>query len=215
MGRKRSERGQIVPLVAVLVVTAGAGVIWLGRLGEAAVQRARARTAADAAALAGAAEGEAAAREVAAANGADLVSFEWIGADARVVVRFRSAGATARAARDGEREAGPGVASDAGDVGGVAPALRAALARAQQLLGQPVPVTSGYRSPAAQADLWNRRASNPYPVARPGTSMHERGLAVDVPPSFVDDLVAVAARAGLCHPYPDRDPVHFEVCRGT
>jgi LAS superfamily LD-carboxypeptidase LdcB len=89
----------------------------------------------------------------------------------------------------------------------------AALARAEQLLGQAVPITSGYRSPAKQRALWENRASNPYPVAAPGTSMHERGLAVDVPLTFVPRLERVAASAGLCHPFPQADPVHFEVCR--
>ena len=27
-------------------------------------------------------------------------------------------------------------------------------------------------------------------------------------------LLRVASQAGLCHPYPERDPVHFEVCAG-
>jgi uncharacterized protein YcbK (DUF882 family) len=91
--------------------------------------------------------------------------------------------------------------------------MRAALARAEQLLGQPVPITSGYRSTAAQAALYANRAANPYPVAVPGTSMHERGLAVDVPADFVGRLLAVAPKAGLCHPYPVDDPIHFELCQ--
>ena len=90
--------------------------------------------------------------------------------------------------------------------------MLAALARAEQLIGRPVPITSGYRSPGEQASLWARRASNPYPVAPPGTSMHELGLAVDVPLSFMPSFVAIAPEVGLCHPYPDTDPVHFEVC---
>ncbi len=96
---------------------------------------------------------------------------------------------------------------------GLAAGIRAALARAAQLLGQPVPVTSGFRTRAQQAALWNQRANNPYPVAPPGSSMHERGLAIDVPASFVPRLLAVAARAGLCQPYPRTDMVHFELCR--
>jgi hypothetical protein len=60
--------------------------------------------------------------------------------------------------------------------------------------------------------LWDRRHTNPYPVARPGTSDHERGLAVDVGRSAVAELAAVAARAGLCQPLPATDPVHFVVC---
>jgi hypothetical protein len=50
-------------------------------------------------------------------------------------------------------------------------------------------------------------------VARPGSSAHERGLAIDVPASFVPVLLTVAQDVGLCHPYPVADPVHFELCR--
>src|SRR5437667_433732 len=49
-------------------------------------------------------------------------------------------------------------------------------------------------------------------AAPPGESMHERGLAIDVPLDFVPRLLAVAARVGLCHPYAATDPVHFEMC---
>jgi D-alanyl-D-alanine carboxypeptidase-like protein len=130
--------------------------------------------------------------------------------DTLVRVRLGPAEATGRARRSGDRDGGTGT----GSAKGLAPAMRAALARAEQLLGEPVPITSGYRSTAAQAALYANRASNPYPVAAPGTSMHERGLAIDVPAGFVDRLLAVAPRAGLCHPYPVDDPIHFEVCAG-
>ena len=70
----RRERGSVAPLLAVLVVAAGAAALGLGRIGGAAVARAQARTAADAAALAGAADGEQAARAIATANGARLVA---------------------------------------------------------------------------------------------------------------------------------------------
>lgn len=41
-------------------------------------------------------------------------------------------------------------------------------------------VTSVYRSPTAQLALWNARASNPFPVAPPGTSYHEYRRAWDM-----------------------------------
>ncbi|MDP8987844.1 MAG: helicase, partial [Actinomycetota bacterium] len=56
--RSPSQRGSVSPLVAVLVVATGGLCVGLGRLGGELVAAARARTAADAAALAGAAEGE-------------------------------------------------------------------------------------------------------------------------------------------------------------
>jgi hypothetical protein len=209
----RNERGSILPFVALAMVMAGASVILLGRVGQAATARAGARNAADAAALAGAAEGRAAALSVAQANGAELLSYVEVGLDTEVRVRLGPAEASGRAQRSGDRDGGSAGGGPAGSTTGLAPAMRAALARAEQLLGQPVPVTSGFRSREKQAALYADRASNPYPVAAPGTSMHERGLAVDVPADFVPRLLAVAPKAGLCHPYPVDDPIHFEVCR--
>nr|QEO74245.1 hypothetical protein [uncultured bacterium] len=80
----------------------------MGRLGEAAVARATARTAADAAALAGAADGETAAREVAAANRASVLHYEVLGQDTRVTVRLGSAEAVGRARREGRPRVNPG-----------------------------------------------------------------------------------------------------------
>ncbi len=202
------DRGQVAPFAALLLVLAGVVALLLGDLGEAAVLRTRARTAADAAALAGAADGRAAAEAVADANGAALSSFTTDGAYTTVEVRVGEARATARA----ERIAAGSTGTGGGDREGLAPAMLAALARADELLGRPVPVVSGYRSAEEQAALWARRATNPYPVARPGHSMHEQGLAIDAPFSFVDRLVAVASAAGLCRPLPTSDPVHFELC---
>jgi hypothetical protein len=201
----------VLPLVALLIVVAGAAMWWVGRIGAIVADRAEASAQADAAALAGAGGGETAARHVASRNGGVIVSYEVAGSDVRVRVRVGRASASARARRGGRSagdEAGAGVS------GGLAPAMRASLARAEQLLGRPVPITSGYRSSAQQGDLWAHRAGNPYPVAPPGDSMHERGLAIDVPPDFVDVLLGVAAEAGLCQPYRESDPIHFEVCRG-
>lgn len=220
---RRGDEGQVVPLVALVLVLVGAGCLLIAQLGGAAALRARAVAVADASALAGATAGERTAREVATANGARAESVERVGArDVRVRVALGRARASARA-RPGDdplacvaapRGSPPAVGCPGGaDVGRLAPALRAALAGAGRLLGRPVPVTSGYRSRAEQARLYARRASRPYPVAAPGRSQHERGLAVDVPASFVPTLLTVAARVGLCRPYPVSDPVHFELCR--
>lgn len=46
--------------------------------------------------------------------------------------------------------------------------------------GERFDVTSGHRSHEEQTRLWDGRASNPFPVARPGTSRHETGRAADV-----------------------------------
>ena len=205
----RGERGSTLPFMALAIVIAGVSVVLLGRVGGAATARAGARSAADAAALAGAAAGRPAAQQLAEANGAQLLSYEEIGNDTKVRVRLGVAEATGRARRVGDRDGGTGT----GITKGLAAAMRAALARAEQLLGRKVPITSGYRSSERQAELYAARAANPYPVAPPGSSMHEKGLAIDVPADFVPTLLAVAAKAGLCQPYPGDDPIHFEVCR--
>jgi hypothetical protein len=218
-----------MPLAAAMVGLAAVAMLAFVPVGTALDRRTQARTAADAAALAGAAEGsEDAARRLARANGGSLVEFEAEGD--RVVVEVRVGGVTAHASARatggstagalawafglgglggvGEAMSVPG----GGDRVGLAPAMLAALARADGLLGRPVPVASGLRTRADQESLWARRATNPYPVARPGTSDHERGLAVDVPRGFVAQLLSVADAAGLCHPLPESDPVHFVVC---
>ncbi len=211
MHRRTDERGSTLPFLVLTIVLAGVIVLGLGRVGGAATARAGAAAAADAAALAGAASGRAAAAELAAANGAELLSYQEVGNDTEVRVRLGPAEATGRARRTGDRDDGTGAGT--GPTKGLAPAMRAALGRAEQLLGQKVPITSGWRSTEAQAALYANRAANPYPVAAPGSSMHERGLAIDVPADFVPRLLAVAPKSGLCQPYPADDPIHFEVCR--
>ena len=99
MSRKRTESGQVLPLVTVLMVTAGLVCLAIGRMGGAAVARAQAVTAADAAALAGAAAGPDAAAEVAGANGGSLVDYAQDGRATEVRVRVGEAVAVARAER--------------------------------------------------------------------------------------------------------------------
>jgi uncharacterized membrane protein len=105
--RIRSDRGQLAPLYAVIVLVAAGAIVLLAQLGVLATHRAHARTAADAAALAGAAEGRPAAEEVAAANGAVLESFVVTGSDVEVRVRVGSTHATARARREGGCRSAP------------------------------------------------------------------------------------------------------------
>ena len=200
------QRGSVSPLLAVLVLATGGLCVALGRLGGDAVDAARARTAADAAALAGAADGQGAARGVAAANRGELVAFVEDRGGVQVTARVGRALATARAVGTRDDAVGAGRA-------GLVPALVAALARASEVLGVPVPITSGWRSAVQQEALWAGRASNPFPVARPGTSAHERGEAVDVPSVFADRLAEIGPEVGLCRPLPRTDPVHFELCR--
>ncbi len=60
------------------------------------------------------------------------------------------------------------------------PELLARLERLAASRGETFEVTSGLRTTAEQQALWDRRATNPFPVARPGTSLHEHGNAADV-----------------------------------
>lgn len=200
------EDGQALPALTAVMLLAGGVLVVLAHLGVAAVREARAQAAADAVALAVAAEPGADHHRLAAADGAEIITVTWAGDDVDVDVVVDGASASARA----HREAPVGAAT--GRRRGLAPAMLAALNRADQLLGRRVPVASGLRSIAEQRRLWERRANNPYPVARPGTSRHELGLAVDIPRAFVATLLRVAADAGLCRPLPDTDPVHFELC---
>ncbi|MGH9244914.1 MAG: M15 family metallopeptidase [Acidimicrobiales bacterium] len=210
--RRGGDAGQALPVVTLVIVLTCLVALVLAELGGAAVARARARNAADAAALAGAAEGRAAAADVARANGGILREFQSAGNVVEVVVDVGDARERARAEATGPA-VGPGsIPAGGGDRDGLAPAMVAALARADELLGRPLPVVSGFRSRAEQERLWANRRLNPYPVARPGTSDHERGVAVDVPRSFVPVLLTVASEAGLCQPLPTTDPVHFELC---
>jgi hypothetical protein len=90
------DRGQAVPLLVAAIALVGVAVLAVARLGVAVVESARARTAADAAALAGARDGERAASVMAAANGGVVDSFI-TGDDSSVTVVVRVGGATARA----------------------------------------------------------------------------------------------------------------------
>ena len=99
MSTHRSDRGQATPLWAVVLVLAGLLLVPTGLLVRATVERAEARSAADAAALAGALQGEGAARSVAAANGAELIAYEESGALVEVSVVVGDRRATARAER--------------------------------------------------------------------------------------------------------------------
>ena len=96
----RDHRGQAVPLALVVVVLAMVLMVAIGSVGGLAVDASRARTAADAAALAGVEGGRSAAVRLATEHGATLVVYRASGpADDRLVtVRVRVGRATATAA---------------------------------------------------------------------------------------------------------------------
>ncbi len=194
--RARKEEGQAVPLVLavlVLVVLLGVG---LARVGRTAVDAAAARTAADAAALAGARGDDDEARAVAAANGGVLVSLTRAGDDTVATVRVGGRSATARARADPVEPPPEGGPVELARVRGFTVHARiavqfAALLDAAEADG--IVLTGGaYRSNDAQIalrrahcgpshyDIWEKPSSQcSPPTARPGHSMHEQGLAVD------------------------------------
>lgn len=83
--------------MALVVVLAAVLVLAAGRLGGVLVDRAQARSAADAAALAAAVGGDEQARSVAAGSGGEVVTIEWHGAEVEVTVEVGDARATSRA----------------------------------------------------------------------------------------------------------------------
>jgi hypothetical protein len=210
-----------VAIAATLTFALGA---FAADLADAATLRARAQTAADAAALAAVAEStpygegvpEAAARSYAARNGAALISCSCApgGLEATVAVKIDGVRARARAVFDPEALL-PAVPAPVDDLH---PDLARAVGRLISAANGAVRVVSGYRSPEEQARLWadalrrygNAEAADDW-VAPPGRSMHEKGLAVDLGGDL--DLAArLVHELGLPLHRPLRnEPWHFEL----
>ncbi len=95
----RDERGAVTVLLGAAIVIVAYLVLQETKLSVAAADRARAQTAADAAALGGVVDGEEVAADLARRNGATLLSFVDDGDRVQVRVGFRDAVATARAER--------------------------------------------------------------------------------------------------------------------
>ena len=85
-----------------------------------------------------------------------------------------------------------------------------ALQRAIQDRGQTMQVNSAYRTIAQQMLLYNDRINNSNPVAPPGTSNHQTGLAIDIedPRGWESYLMQYG-----WHPLPG-DPPHFDYIDG-
>lgn len=100
---------------------------------------------------------------------------------------------------------------DGPNVAQLATAMKVAIAKAEDEMGAPIIVNSAYRSVAYQAVLCGQVSGR---CAPPGQSMHNFGLAIDV--SNYPQLAAVAAKAGLCQPFPapGDDNVHFSPAGG-
>ena len=93
----RRDNGQAVVLLLTVVVMAALSVVAVGLFSQRIVDRGRAQTAADAAALAATEGGRAAAQRLAAGNGALLVGYAEAGDVVTVVVELNGERVTARA----------------------------------------------------------------------------------------------------------------------
>ncbi|HVM34933.1 MAG TPA: D-alanyl-D-alanine carboxypeptidase family protein [Actinomycetota bacterium] len=206
------------------VIVAAAAVVAIGgglrEVGAAVVLRARAQTAADAAALAAVAESApgapgapvAAAHRLARANGARVLACVCeVGATAmQVEVEVDGVAARARAVIDSAALAPARAGLDPRVAGAVDRILRAGRGR--------VWVVSGFRDPAQQERLWtdalrtygSAEVADDW-VARPGNSMHEKGLAVDLG-GDVEYAALLVDRLGLPLWRPMAwEPWHFEL----
>lgn len=195
---------------------------FVANVGGVASAKARAQLAADAAALAavaesatyGAGDPETIAGHFARINGGELVGCLCApGANAaQVTVVVGDAEARARAVFEPSRVV-PVAAS-----GGMHPALQGAVGRLLAVAGGAVSVVSGHRTQSEQEILWQDaverygsvEAADDW-VARPGTSMHEMGLAVDLG-GDVELAARLVADLGLPlhRPLPN-EPWHFEL----
>jgi hypothetical protein len=193
-------------------------------LARVASLRARAQVAADGAALAAAVEGTIAgsgdpvevATYYAAQNGAQLAHCDCaIGASSvRVTVDISGVSAEAKAVVD---PAGLGPATGAGALL-LDPRLAAAVGELISESNGAVRLGSGFRDRTEQEALWRaalERYGDPEVaddwVARPGSSFHERGLAVDLSGDLTL-AVRLVARLGLpLHRPLPWEPWHFEL----
>lgn len=215
----------LLAFVTTLILTlATSGFV--GQMSARADSRARAQTAADAAALAAVAEWApygggspyAAALHFAQLNDGDLRRCECDSGTSTVEVEVEVDGvsATARAFVDVTLlMPAPGAG---GGNGGLDPRLQAALDRLLAAAEGRVWLESGYRSAETQRVLWedalarygDAEIADDW-VARPGTSMHERGLAVDLT-GDVEYAASMVEQLGLPLVRPmSWEPWHFQL----
>jgi D-alanyl-D-alanine dipeptidase len=97
---------------------------------------------------------------------------------------------------------------------GLTQALQQAAAEYNQVTGKTVEVTSAVRDSAKQAELYQAyvEGRSKFPAAPPGTSKHEKGLAVDISQGVADEMdrMGLLKKYGLSRPVAN-DPVHLEV----
>lgn len=102
---------------------------------------------------------------------------------------------------------------------GLRPEVQAALdqvRKAVEAAGGRLRVNSAFRSREDQERLYANRARNPYPVAKPGTSKHETGSALDLGVTGMtqEQLAQIASTKGLKWA-GNKDRVHFDYVGGN
>lgn len=95
------------------------------------------------------------------------------------------------------------------------PLAMTAFKKASALSGGSIEVVQSYRSCAEQRAACMRLCSNangcPNACARPGTSYHQLGAAIDISSDAFRDprVVSALQQSGWCEPLPTTDPLHF------
>jgi hypothetical protein len=200
---RRSDTGQVTPLLAAGVMLTAMLLVALGPMGRAVTDRAQARTAADAAALAGAAVDRDAAEALAQANRGQLLRYEEHGDEVLVEVEVGGITAFSRARGFQATLADPpvdiagGLATVSCPRGGSITVASSIASNLQSLLDHAARdglglCGWGYRDSQRQIELRRAHCGTSHyaiyeapasscspPTARPGQSLHERGLAVD------------------------------------
>lgn len=210
--------GAVATSLALLLASFGA------EIARTSATRARAQLAADAAALAAVAESapygggepERQADQVAGANGANLIECLCPVGGTAVQVKVAVDGVIAEARATIDPTAFFPLA--AATRTGLHPLLDRAVQRLLDASGGRVTLVSGWRSAEHQEELWadalrrygSAEVADDW-VARPGSSLHERGLAVDLG-GDVEHAAALVGTLGLPlqRPLP-HEPWHFEL----
>lgn len=104
----------------------------------------------------------------------------------------------------------PGIPATIQQAAGQAPQLMADPVQAAKDAG--IPITSGVRTTDKQSQLYAASQQPGYtgpPVAKPGFSKHEKGMAIDVGP-LTSDQKQWLIDNGYTQPLPGKDPMHWE-----
>ena len=110
-------------------------------------------------------------------------------------------------------------ATQSGSLAGVNPQLASAVSKAMEdykrLTGKDATITSGVRDREKQQRLYDAYIAGGkkgMPVAKPGTSLHETGNAVDINKTAANEMdrMGILSKYGLTRPVAN-DPVHVEL----